>query len=267
MTIPYTYGTFVLHDNQTYFVEKFDDSWVDVAEATTKIARLDGLKKTGEIVNDRNLKITVSVLPPAGTRAALEAALDALDAALYKRQQNLVVKSDGRYFVADCISNQLVINQPAYAALELTFWCSVPYASATAASTSTLNSTWGGSSGVFSASPNITNTGTILAYPQIDITNTGAVTMSNLVIINNTDGYQISLSSAVSLAAGETVHVACDPYAGYKIWKGTNTSTLYDFSGAFPVMEVGVNNWKLSCTAVSAPTVSVVWTWTPRYLR
>jgi len=268
MTIPYSYGGFLLHDNLTFFMEAVDLSWVDITQVMTKIARMEGMKKSGESQDDRKVKLTVAVMPLAGTRAALEAALDTLDLALYQRQQPLVLHGDGRYFVADCVSSKRVINHPSYVAMELDFECQQPFAYAPAPSSSSAT-LFGLGSNPYTFTTAVTGGGTVFSRPTITITNVGTPAISNLVLTNQTDNTVLSIT-ALTLNAGDYVTIVCDPLLstnnGYLIYKNGSTATLYDFSGVFPVLDTGTSTWQLQGNAASAPLVTMNWSWTNRYL-
>lgn len=267
--IPYSYGGFLLHDNITFFVEKVPLEWTVVTPAMTKIARLEGMKKNGETIDDKPMVMMISVIPPSGLRTDLETALDTLDIALNKRAQPLVLHSDGRYWVADCIMSKRVLDKPSYVAMELDFEVYQPFALAALPSTATTSGTLSGS-GPYILAATVVSGGTVFSRPTITVTNTGSVTMTNLSLINLTDNVLLSFTPALSLVANDVLTVVCDPFAannnGYTIYKNGVLTTLYDFSGTFPSLDVGTSSWQVQCFGASAPTASVNFAWTNRYL-
>lgn len=267
--IPYSYGGFLLHDNTTFYVESVPVEWVQVNPAMTKIARLEGMKRNGETIDDKPMTVTISVIPPSGLRTDLEAALDTLDIALNKRGQNLIFHSDNRYWVADCVNSKRVLSAPSYVAMELDFIAYQPFAFAAAPSSSTTSGVMSGS-GPYTLAATVVSGGTVYNRPTITITNTGAVTMTNLSVTNNTDSVMLLIAPALSLAPGDILTIVCDPFVannnGYLIYKNGVLTTLYDFSGTFPTLDVGTSSWTLQCFAASAPTCSLNFAWTARYL-
>lgn len=268
MTIAYSYGNFLLHDGVTYFVEGVPLDWPDLKPVMTKIARLDGMKKNGETRDQRQLSLTVSVMPPAGTRAALDAALDALDVALNQRGQTLILHGDGRYFVGDCVGSKRLINHPAYVAMQLDFVCYQPFALSPTPQNLIATSPITGS-GPYLLTATVQGGGTIYALPTITITNTGAVALSGLTLTNVTQNVGITLIN-LTLNPGEYCTLQCDPGAvnslGYTITKNGLVTTLYDFAGTFPTLDPIADVWTVSVAATAAPTFSAQWQWTPRYL-
>jgi predicted phage tail component-like protein len=128
MSSPVYYGSFNLNDNINYFVIQKPISTVNIAPTFFKIGRLTGMKKTGETINERTIKISVRVL---GTdRGDLENKIDALQQAMNLRQQQLAMRTnDNRYYIADCvgIEGTLAPGQILSTVLALTFICYDPY--------------------------------------------------------------------------------------------------------------------------------------------
>lgn len=271
MTIAYAYGNFLIHDGQTYFTEGVDYSWVAVAAATTKIARLEGLKKTGETTDDRQITINLSVVAPDGTRAGLEAALDALAIALNQRQQQLVIHTDGRYFICDCLQIQAPIQAPAYAAVKLVFRAYQPYAmAAKKVLFQPANTLMLGSANPYTLTTNLSGGGSIYSRPTITITNISTLTLTNLSITNLTDNIALNILG-LSLAQNDYVTIISDMTIpgnmGGTIIKNNVTTTLYDFTGIFPSLDIGPSQWQIQATSSGgAPNIQVQWAWIPRWL-
>ncbi len=268
MAIGYSYGSFVLHDNSTYFVEGVEFSWVDIAPATYKIARLEGMKKTGETTDMRQIQMNISVIPPSGTRNALEAALDTMDILLNQRQQPLTLHADGRYFLADCVKKTVPVKQPAAAMVALHFICYQPYAFGATLSNYVASAMMSGGSPYY-LNATFTGGGTIFARPTVTITNLTNTTLSNIVLVNQTDNVLLTVTGA-TLALNDYLTIQCDPFdisgLGYSITKNGNNAILYDFTGIFPSVNPTTANWQIQATAGIAPTISAVWSWRSRYL-
>lgn len=291
MTIAYTYGGFNLNDLSTYFVDGIDLSPPPVTPTIFQVARNPGMKKTGEVIGEKKFSLVVSVLSLDGTRAGLRQALDTLNAALMgKRQQRIVVQDDSRYMVGDCVQMQELIKNPNFVAVQCDFECYQPFAYATSPSTATLSGTMQ-SNNPWTLSGLIAAGGTQTALPTIVITNTSTQTYTQITLANITQNASIT-PVGVTMAPGDVITLSCDPGAannlGWTITKNGLTSTLYDFNGIFPSLDVGLDLWRLSVTTSgtgpftvgsssvgggsalggtgTAPTIQAVFTWTPIYL-
>lgn len=267
-SIPYTYGSFLLNDNRTYIVDAIDLSWNPITPATVKIARLPGMKKTGETTDDRKVNITISVVSPDGTRAGLRAALDALYGALYLRQQTLTFQDDGRYFIADCINVQTPVQHPNFAICQVEFRCYQPFAYGLTPQSASASAPITGS-GPYLLATGITGGGTVFSYPLVTITNTGGVAISSLTLTNVTQNIGLTVAT-LSLNNGDFASIQCDPGAanslGYTISKNGITSTFYDFTGMFPTQDPGLDAWLVSVVASGTPAFTAQWQWTIRWL-
>lgn len=171
----YSFGSFCFHDGVNYLLTEKTIEAVPIKQTLFKIARFEGMKKTGEVTNERNITLKIRVL--GSSRADLEAKLDALYQAFTLRQQQLTLHSvDSRYFVADCVgvSAALPAGTILSALVTATFVCQQPYAFGAVqesytshAQTATLIS---GQSWQF---PNqqVSSDGTIFARPTLLLTN------------------------------------------------------------------------------------------------
>lgn len=176
MPIPVMYGTFNLNANSSgYYVVKRPMGTAQIIQATSQIARMEGVKKHGEYTAERKISLSVKVI--GTSRTDLEAKLDALYLALNQRQQQFSYHlSDSRYFIADAlyIPVELGVGDVARAVLTIEIICQQPYALASAASTYNTgiqNLVNGGGYWTFPIGLNITGGGTVFSRPTIVITN------------------------------------------------------------------------------------------------
>jgi hypothetical protein len=99
---PVTYGSFNLNDGINYFVTRKSLGFPAINPSMFKIARLEGMKKVGENINERKIQIEMRIL--GVSREDLETKIDQLLDALFNRNQNLAMHSnDSRYFICDCV--------------------------------------------------------------------------------------------------------------------------------------------------------------------
>lgn len=216
MTTQYYYGGFAIHDGQHYFITSKDDSLPSFSQTVFQVARFEGVKKTGERVNSKQIPVTLQVI--ASSRADLESKLDALYAALSMRQQQLTLHaSDGRYFVADCVDAKasLVAGRPASADVACTFVAQQPFAYAASASafdsgsmvmpTAGTSTTWQLPS---ATNPqNISGAGNTFARPTIILTNQTATnaTTTTAGLTNGVAATTISIAALPAAAASGSV--------------------------------------------------------------
>lgn len=260
----YSYGGFVFNDNITYFTQQIDFTPSVVNIAAAKIARLEGIKKTGETVNDRQFQILIGIV--ASSREVLEQKIDILLAAFNQRQQNLVYHTDGRYVLADCIEIAIPVKNVSYAIVTAKFQAVQPFAFASS------QSNWSVLTSVNTVGNNFTMTATILDYgtvfnrPLIKLDNAGTTTITNIVV---SSGLQTLSIPTVSLSPTWIVDINCDPTNnGYTI-NIEGSGTLYDFQGSFPMIMPGTNTFTVSFTtsvATSNPLLYLYFYWTSRYL-
>src|SRR5579859_2188655 len=105
-----SYGTFNINDGVNYFLVKKDSpGFTPVAQTYFKVGRLEGVKKTGEVVNEKVINCDIVIV--GASRSDLESKIDALYAALNQRGQNLALHTnDSRYHIADCIEVDLTMD-------------------------------------------------------------------------------------------------------------------------------------------------------------
>jgi hypothetical protein len=272
-SVPYYYGSFNMNDGVNYFLlEKDSPTMPSVSETLFKIGRLEGMKKTGEAVNDKQVKVKVRIL--GISRADLEAKVDTLTQALYLRQQHLQLHtSDARYLIADCVQAAIPLAQGNVITTiaQLLFLAQEPYAYASAASTydsgNVTYSSIGGSQ--YQATFSFAGGGSVYAYPTIVLTAKNATTWSQLQIQQTTDSEIITLTSNLPTATNDTITIVCDPRAtnGGQAYKNGSTANQCAINGIFPVEEPTATGWTITITAgATAPQVDTVWMWTPRWL-
>lgn len=265
--ILYSYGGFTLHDNGIYFTQENNLSWVAVNVTTAKVVRRPGVRKMGDTVDMRTITLPIGILAPDGTRLGLERAIDQMSIALNKRQQNMVIHADGRYFIADCVNVDIPVKHPAWAVAQVTFNCYQPFARAAQARTQTITQQLVGTS-PYTLTVTLGAGGTVSALPTLTITNNSVTAITGLTINNVTTGQQLTVNS-LTLNQTDFVTINCDPDStnGQTIYKNGNNNTLLDFSGTFPNMPPDGSTWQVQCTSASAPNITVVWTWTPLHLN
>lgn len=270
MPTPATFGTFNFNDGVNYFVLEKPFSMNAVSETFYKVARLEGVKRTGAITNERTIAIKVRVV--GTTRSDLETRLNNLYSALAIQQQNLTLFSiDTRYWVADCIGAEAIeqSGNPIFVTLALTFVAQQPYATST---TQSLFNTGmlllSGTSPFSFPTQTITGGGNVYSHPTIQIFHGNDVTTwSSLSLSQTTDGSTLTLTSSLPSSNGSYLLITADPLAqnGWTVLLNGTGSPLA-FSGIFPVMEPGSTIWTMSVAASAAPHVRVQWTWYPRWL-
>ena len=129
-----SYASFNLNDGINYFVTKKNYDFPSLQPATFKIGRLEGMKKTGENINERKIQLEMRIL--GVSRVDLENKIDALQQALFTRNAALVMHSnDSRYFVCDCTNFTCSLAQgnviSTTAKVEFTAFVPFAYANAT----------------------------------------------------------------------------------------------------------------------------------------
>jgi hypothetical protein len=266
--MPSQYGQFNLHDGRTYLVVAKNLDYAEMTPVVYPIARLEGVKKTGEKINQRTIPVKVRVI--GTSRADLETKLDALYAALALRQQPLYLhSSDSRYWIADAIRGQagFVPGCTISVVVPVTFVCYHPYAYAQTSSTVTMPSqmftlvsgtTWQ------STVQTITGGGTVFARPTITITNNTSQIVTGINLYQLTDG--LVLGTTVTMNQNDSLIIACDPRTSQGYTVTLNNGSPLAFTGQFPIQGPMATQWQIQSIASSAPTMNARWDWTPRYL-
>lgn len=168
-----SYGSFNLNDNVNYFVIGKPIEMVKIAPTMFKIGRLAGVKKTGEVVNEKQISLNIRIL--GSSRTDLENKIDAMAQALNLRSQNLTMHTnDSRYWIADCLgfSAQLQAGKILSTTATVNFIAYQPYAFAVSGSTNDTNNqlmTYSGSGTQYTYSYSITGGGNVYAYPTFTV--------------------------------------------------------------------------------------------------
>jgi len=173
----YSYGDFCFNDGAAYLLTQKTLDVVPAKQTLFKIARFEGMKQTGVVVNERTIPLSIRVV--GASRADLEAKIDALTLAfLGTTQQPLTLHSlDGRYFVADCVSLSAPLPPGAILSTlaQASFLCQQPYAFAAAASSYALTNQLLQASSVAgqwtTAMLSLTGGGTVFSRPVLTIQN------------------------------------------------------------------------------------------------
>lgn len=266
--VPYSFGNLLLHDSVQFYVQKFDISPPTINVAMAKVARTDGMKKTGQTVNERHIKVSLLVVAADGTRETFFNCIDTLLASLAIPAQHLVFNIDGRYYIADCTNKTVLVERPSSCAIELEFLAYQPYAYGTATSQTLTNSSIG--NGINNVLMTIVNGGNATTFPVITVTNTGSHNLTGFFIQNLTSGFYLNVSGITSLTPGEYMTITCDPFAannlGLTIIKNNVVGTRYDFTGVFPSLDSGTTQWQFTANNSPSTTVTINFAWQPRWL-
>ncbi len=171
----YTFGGFIIHNGMDVFLQQKTFDFPERKQTYFHIARNDGDKKTGEIINAKPIPVSLRIT--GFNRPDVEMKWDAMQQALSYEQQNLKLHAlDGRFWVADAIRAPMTLapgKLQSTPPIAITFVAQNPYAYAAASQAFT-------DSGVASlvsgslwqrTGINLWRQGTSTAYPQIVITN------------------------------------------------------------------------------------------------
>ena len=241
MTTTYMYGSQVIHDGVHYFLTAKNLDFPEYKQTAFQIARLEGVKKTGERIDQRTIQATIKVL--GTSRADLEARLDTLFQGLSARQQNLTLHAeDARYFIADAISGKAQFSAGRILAVDVpvSFVCQQPFAYAASPTSSSASGTAAavtGTPNTWRLVVNPTGAGNIYARPLVSVGNTTAANATTL-----TGGGLTSGTPYTSIA------IAALPFAA----TAGQTFVLYDSPGQFQRVVLSAN------AALGATSLSVV---------
>lgn len=272
---PYYFGSFNLNDGISYYVTEKPYDMVATQQSLLKIARLDGVKKSGSVVNERTIVLKIKVV--GSSRITLEQALETLFQAFTLQQQPLqIYATDARYFIADCIDaqNTLLAGSPISSLVTATFVAQQPYALAPTQSTFTsgnISATASGGLCTF-ATQAFTGGGSIYAHPHLTIVQQGgtAHAWTSLVVSQLNDSQSITVTSSLPAINGDFLDIYCDPTLpgnGYTV-QLNNSGVPILFSGVFPVQEPNSTSWKIVVGISGSGTVTLkaTWVWTPRWV-
>lgn len=204
----YTFGAFQLNANSGglgyFFIEKNLDM-PKIKPIEFPIARRDGMRKSGEFVEPRDINVLLKVA--GSSRADLISRLDLLQQALAQRSQTLCIHEDGRLFNSvDCVSAdaKFKIGKIVSVDCNLAFRAYDPYAYASSSSsydTGTVALTSANQLWNFPAI-NVSVGGTYWGYPLLHIinkTSTGSTTLTTAR--NSGTAYTTLPVSATSFSA------------------------------------------------------------------
>lgn len=208
------FGSFDLDANQNgYFVQARQLGTVQTTQSLYPIARYEGVKKSGQYIGARKIKMQVKVV--GTSRANLISLLDAMYLALNVPQQHLVYAADGRYFIADAVyaPADVGIGQLLAVTVPVDFVCQQPYAYAANGSgpfdTGSFLLSKSGTAYVFPVF-NVAGGGTIFSRPVLKVYNQRPVLSTQLTSALVSGNVYTSLSvNALSetLYAGDTIEL------------------------------------------------------------
>lgn len=249
-----------------------------VKPVTFNIARRAGAKKSGETIEPKTIPVTIKVI--GSSRLDLTTKLDALQAALNLRGQNLIIHDTGtrQYQNVDCVSASTPFKAGSGVVsceVSCVFTAYDPivyYNTLSTYDTGTVALTLSG--GVYNfASIVITGGGTTYAYPLIRLYNrtSGSHQWQSLTISQTNDSQILtathSAATPLPISNGDYVDIQCDPAVSGGWTIQTNGNGLYvEPIGVFPVVEAGATTFAISIATASAISAQAVFSWLPRYL-
>lgn len=196
-----SYGSTNLNDGINYFVIDKPIEMVKVVPTMFKIGRLAGMKKTGEVVNERQITLNMRII--GTSRTDLENKIDTLAQALNLRNQQLTMHTnDSRYWLADCIgfTARLQAGRTVSTTATVNFIAYQPYAFAQFSSnydTGNQLMTYSGSGTQYTYNYSINPGGSAYTYPTFVVTQR-TVAMSTTLSAGLTSG---SNYTSISVAA------------------------------------------------------------------
>lgn len=263
MASSYTYGSFVLNANSNglgYFLIGKNVDLPEVVPVTFAVARLAGVKKSGEQIKERTITVTLQVV--GTSRIDLMSRLDTLNQALALRSQALCIHEDSRYFRSvDAISAPVAFqagNGIVSITVAIVFTAYDPFAYAASGSSSdtgTQTLTLTGGLWNFPAI-NIAGGGNTYSYPFIRVynrTSTGSTTLT--ANLNNGTVYTTIAVAATTFsgAVGDTITIT----------HSSTTQTL-TVTTAFSVgaTTITVSSFTASTNYISGDVAAKVTQWT-----
>lgn len=249
---PVTFNGFNLNDGINYFVIKKQPGFAKLQPSIFKIGRLEGMKKTGENINERTIGLDVRVI--GVSRTDLENKIDAMLQALYVRNAALAMHTnDLRYFVCDLIDAKYELKQGDVIStvVSLQFVAFLPYAfSSTSSIFDTTTTRFTTTSGVtlgltnYSQSYTIAGGGNVFSRPNIRMyyrtpactgTFTGTTMTKGPIYTSLTVSptpAQLYAGDDIVLTQGtntQTIVVAADTPAGSTVIPTGGYSAIYTF--------------------------------------
>ena len=214
------YGTFQLNAHPGglgYYLQTRDLDFPQFTPQLSPLALYDGYKITGYQVASRQIQCDLYIV--GTSRADCIARKDTLEASLAKRDQQLVLHEDGRYWVANAIKGPAKFaagSGVVQVKVPVTFVCANPYALAADAATpfdsgnvayTTVVIAGSYRSPIFS----VAGGGTIYTWPTITLTHqlaTPGSTTLNGALTQGTQYTAITVTSAPALTAGQVIKLS-----------------------------------------------------------
>jgi hypothetical protein len=229
MTTTYMYGACVLHDGINYFLTEKPLDFPVFKQTYFQVGRLEGVKKSGERLNERQIAVTIKVV--GASRVDLEYKLDTLYQGLSARQQSLTLHSeDARYYIADAVAGQarLVPGRILAVDVPVTFVCQQPFAYASSQSVRTwaslLMSAVSGQANVWqlpsASNPlSVSGGGNYFARPTIILTNetTANATTLSSTVSSGTAYTTLSVAALPAAAAAGRVFLLVSAGGSYQL--------------------------------------------------
>lgn len=259
----YYFGSFLLNNMSTGLGTTLLAKNMDlpiVKPVTFPIARRDGLKKSGEFVDGRDINVLLQVV--GSSRIDLMSRIDTLQQALALRSQNLIIREDGRMFRSvDCVSapvNFKAGSGVVQATVPCTFKAYDPYAYAASLSTydtGTVSLTLSSSLWNFSAI-SLTGGGTYYSYPLIHLINKTSTGSTTLTAARNSGTAYTTIAVAATSFSGSTGDQITITHSG-------TTQTLTASAGwSVGATSISVNSFTASANYVSSDVAAKVTQWT-----
>lgn len=227
---------------------------------TFPIARRDGLKKSGEFVDGRDINVLLQVI--GSSRVDLMSRIDTLQQALALRSQNLIIHEDGRMFRSvDCLSAPVQFaagKGVVQATIPCAFRAYDPYAySATLSSYDTGIQTLTLSSSLWNfPAISITGGGNYYSYPLLHIINKTSTGSTTLTANRNSGTAYTTIAVAATSFSGSTGDQLTIAHGG-------TTQTLTASAGwSIGATSISVNSFTATANYVSSDVAAKVTQWT-----
>lgn len=259
----YYFGNFLLNNMVNDVGISIQAKSIDmptVRPVTFPMARRDGVKKSGQMIDPRDVHIVLRVV--GSSRTDLLSRLDTLKQSLFLQGQQLIIyEIDARYYAnVDCISAPIPLQvgkDVISATVGCTFRCYDPIAYSPVLSTydtGTVALTLSSSLWNFAAI-NITGGGTYYSYPLFRITNKTSTGSTTLTANRNSGTAYTTIAVAATSFSGS----AADQLT---ITHGGTTQTLTASSGwSIGATTINVNSFTASANYVSSDVVAKVTQW------
>lgn len=265
----YYYGPFQINNHPNgvgYFLIAKDLDFPDFKPAISPLALYDGNKITGYQVGHRQIQTDIYIVGTSRTDCI--ARKDTLEAALAKRDQQLVLHEDGRYWVGNAISGKAKFAAGkgiVQVQVPVVFVCANPYAIAANAATAFDTGNVAYSTVVVAGtyqSPvfNVAGAGTIYSWPTLTLTHRLASPGSTTLNASLTSGNaytSITVVSSPALVAGQVITLSWTTGGNTFVQKLTVSGTVTGGATSIPVNSfVASASFPITNTTVS---ISVAW--------